>query len=172
MGSRAAYDLLDRDHPYDYNQAMMDIGSMVCLSKNPLCGTCPLEMICKGKEQPERYPLKKKRNVPLREENILIRCHDGHLAMTQRKERFLHGLWGFPSTETLPEDTEYIGTVTHQYTHFKLKCKLYLYQETVPGEESYFSPEEIERLAISKVDEKIIKVLLQSALIIPKEAER
>ena len=168
---KAAYDLLDNDNPYDYNQAMMDIGSMVCLAKNPLCGSCPLETICKGKKEPHRYPLKKKRNIPLREEKILIHHHAGRLAMIQRKERFLHGLWGFPSTETLPDGAVYIGSVAHQYTHFKLSCKIYLYTEAKYDLGGYFSLEEIDALAISKVDEKIIKVLLQSAMIIPNEAK-
>ena len=52
-------------------------------------------MICKGKETPESYPEKKKKTVPLKEENILVPIYDDKLAMTQRKGKFLHGLWGF-----------------------------------------------------------------------------
>ena len=38
-----AWELLDTKHPYEYNQAMMDIGSMVCTPKEPQCDRCPLD---------------------------------------------------------------------------------------------------------------------------------
>ena len=156
-----AHDLLDCDHPYDYNQAMMDIGSMTCLPKSPRCDSCPLSDICKGKNEPERYPLKKKRMVPSREEDIIIHSYADRFALKQRRERFLHGLWGFFPADDIPCGAEYLGEVTQQYTHFKLKCRLYHYPETAPEQEAYFSIEDINGLAISKVDEKIIKLLLQ-----------
>ena len=97
-----AYTLLDTVNPFDYNQAMMDIGATICLPKNPLCGECPLESICKGKEDPEHYPARKKRTVPTREQHIVIHSYDDRLAMYRRKGKFLHGLWGFESTEEPP----------------------------------------------------------------------
>ncbi len=157
-----AEELLDRNNPYDYNQAMMDIGSMVCLPRNPLCDTCPFETICKGKEEPERYPMRKKRIVPIREQEIVICSHQNRIALKQRKGKFLHGLWGFYAPDEKPEEMEYLGEVSHQYTHFKLKCRVYHYPERVPEQRHYFSLKMIGTLAISKVDEKIIKLLLQS----------
>jgi len=156
-----AEELLDRENSYDYNQAMMDIGSIVCLPKKPLCSSCPLETICEGREEPERYPLRKKRIIPTREEEVVIYSYDDQIALRQRQKRFLHGLWGFYAPEERPCGAEYLAEVVQQYTHFKLKCRVYHYPETMPEQEHYFSLEAIDTLAISKVDEKIIKVLLQ-----------
>jgi len=50
--------------------------------------------------------------------------------------------------------------MTHVYTHFKLICKVYVYYENSPAHLDYFSEEEIQKLAISKVDEKIVKLFL------------
>lgn len=36
---------------YDWNQALMDFGSAICLSKEPQCGICPLQQYC------QTYPL-------------------------------------------------------------------------------------------------------------------
>ncbi len=33
----------------DSNQAMMELGALICLPKNPLCGSCPLESVCVAK---------------------------------------------------------------------------------------------------------------------------
>ena len=157
-----AYDLVDKVNPFDYNQAMMDIGATICLPKNPQCEICPLTDICRGQKEPTLYPTKKKRIVPTREQNILISVYDDTLSLTQRKGKFLHGLWGFESVEVPLCASEYIGEVTHAYTHFKLICRVYVYYENSPEQIDYFSPKEIEKLAISKVDEKIVKLFLDT----------
>lgn len=157
-----AYTMVDKTNPFDYNQAMMDIGATVCTVKNPFCEECPLTDICRGKEEPTGYPTKKKRVVPTREHNIMLTLYNDKLSLTQRTGKFLHGLWGFPSVEVPLCASEYIGEVTHAYTHFKLICKVYVYDELDKEQESYFSPQEIQKIAISKVDEKIVKLYLDT----------
>jgi A/G-specific adenine glycosylase len=155
-----AYQAVNKENPFDYNQAMMDIGATICLPKNPKCRLCPLNKICKGQADPLLYPTKKKRIVPTKEENILLYMYNDRLSLTQRKGKFLHGLWGFKSIDVPLCAAEYIGEVTHAYTHFKLICKVYVYYETHPEQIHYFPTDEIQKLAISKVDEKIVKLFL------------
>lgn len=157
-----AYDLVDKQNPFDYNQAMMDIGATVCTVKNPYCEICPLNNICKGKDTPTLYPIKKKRVVPTREQNIMIAIHNDKLSLSQRKGKFLHGLWGFESIEVPLCASEYIGEVTHAYTHFKLICKVYVCHEVDKEQVDYFTTQKIRKLAISKVDEKIVKLYLDT----------
>jgi len=157
-----AYRLVDKKKPFDYNQAMMDIGATVCKPKNPLCHLCPLNSLCQGKESPMLYPTKKRRMVPTREEHIVIYSYNDTLSLTQRKGKFLHGLWGFKSIDVPPCASVYLGEVRHTYTHFKLICKVYVYYENNPEQIDYFSEEAIQKLAISKVDEKIVKLYLDT----------
>ena len=152
--------MLDRLHSFNYNQAMMDIGAMICLSGNPKCESCPLMDFCKGKENPDLYPAKKKKVAPLKKQNILVRIYKNKLALTQRKTKLLHGLWGFESTDTLPCTAKCIGEVSHAYSHFKLQCKVFVYKERSIGQGIYFNSDEIKKLAISKIDEKILKLFL------------
>ncbi|MGV3767262.1 MAG: A/G-specific adenine glycosylase [Chitinophagaceae bacterium] len=37
---------LDKAHPAEWNQAIMDFGAIVCTPKQPSCGTCPLNKDC------------------------------------------------------------------------------------------------------------------------------
>ena len=157
-----AYDLVDKKNPFDYNQAMMDIGATLCTPKNPQCNICPLSQICQGKEDPTLYPTKKKRVVPTREQIVMISVYNDKLSLTKRTGKFLHGLWGFEAMEVPLCASEYIGEVIHVYTHFKLTCKVYVYDALDKEHENYFSPDEIHELAISKVDEKIINLFLKS----------
>ena len=156
------YTLVDTKNPFDYNQAMMDIGATLCTPKNPACNLCPLSDICQGKEEPTLYPTKKKRVVPTREQHIMLSIYNDQLSLSQRTGKFLHGLWGFEAIEVPLCASEYIGEVTHAYTHFKLSCKVYVYYEPDRERENYFSIEEIQKLAISKVDEKIVKLYLDT----------
>ena len=158
-----AYKLVDTQNPFDYNQAMMDIGATICTPKDPDCQACPLSHMCQGEEEPELYPTKKKRVVPTREEHIMVSVYNERLSLTQRRGKFLHGLWGFSSVDVPLCASEYLGEVSHAYTHFKLKCKVYVYHELDATEENYFSSQEIRKLAISKVDEKILNLYLKSS---------
>lgn len=43
--------LLDRSHPGEYNQAIMDFGALVCTPQSPRCGECPLADRCVAKAE-------------------------------------------------------------------------------------------------------------------------
>ncbi|KAI8925163.1 DNA glycosylase [Entophlyctis helioformis] len=45
---KLAEQLVDPDHPGDFNQALMDLGATVCTPKTPSCGACPLQSHCKA----------------------------------------------------------------------------------------------------------------------------
>ena len=157
-----AYDLVDKENPFDYNQAMMDIGATLCTPKNPSCDICPLHDMCQGQEEPTLYPTKKKRVVPTREQNIMLCVYNDKISMTQRSGKFLHGLWGFEEIDVPLCAAEYIGEVTHAYTHFKLICKVYVYDALDKEQDNYFNTSQIHKLAISKVDDKILKLYLDT----------
>ncbi len=43
---------------YDFNQAIMDLGAMICQTQNPKCSLCPLRLLCKrGKSFPRQTTL-------------------------------------------------------------------------------------------------------------------
>ncbi len=39
--------LLPRKHVFDFNQALMDLGAMVCVARKPRCDQCPMQKICR-----------------------------------------------------------------------------------------------------------------------------
>jgi len=55
-----AQQLLDRARPGDFNQAIMDLGAMVCTPRNPQCLICPLAADCQTRGEhrtPRRAPM-------------------------------------------------------------------------------------------------------------------
>lgn len=154
-----AYRLFDPEHPFEYNQAMMDIGATVCLSKNPLCTQCPFEPWCKGKDSPLSYPEpKQSKSKPIRRRSIVIYENNGRVALTQRRERFLHGLWGFYETDA-PIDAEYLGAITQHYSHFTLEAGVYWNRQEFSDETfEWFGLDEIHVLSLSRADHKALEL--------------
>lgn len=159
---KCAYALLDSAHPFEYNQAMMDIGSSICLPKKPLCSVCPFEPTCKGKTSPLTYPEAKKKTIkPIRKPNIILYRRAERFALKERTSRFLHGLWGFAeSEENIAAGMHYLGHITQHYSHFTLDAEVYLCEEMFDDEGfEWFELHEISALSLSRADHKAMALL-------------
>jgi A/G-specific adenine glycosylase len=155
-----AYRLFDTKHPYAYNQAMMDVGALICLPKKPLCESCPFELWCEGKNTPLSYPAPKKQTIkPIRTRNIIVYHNNNRYALRQRSDKFLHGLWGFYET-TEPSTAEHLGHITQHYSHFTLEAEIYLSADTCSEEGfEWFEIDEIAELSLSRADHKVVSLL-------------
>jgi A/G-specific adenine glycosylase len=169
--------LLNQAEPFNYNQAMMDVGSMVCTPKNPDCPNCPANSICTGKTAPESYPAPKaKKQVPTREVTIHVREDArGKLFLEKRDEALLGGLYGFPQVTSKKGKIkkhsqssgdwrlvtgDYLGLVTHIYSHFKLIGHVVMERMvSKPNSPDWYSREEIAALPLSKLDHKVLALV-------------
>ncbi|MDP3464332.1 MAG: A/G-specific adenine glycosylase [Sulfuricurvum sp.] len=159
-----AYTLFDPAHPFEYNQAMMDVGATICYPKKPLCGLCPFEDTCQGKSSPLTYPSPKIKKIkPIRVRNIIVYQKENTYALIQRQTRFLSGLWGFYESEELPDTRlKVLGEVTQHYSHFTLQADVFLCDESsLPEGYEWFSLEEMTTLSLSRADHKVIAQIAQ-----------
>ncbi len=62
-----ADDLLDPKSAGDWNQAMMELGAMVCTPRAPQCLLCPVAKFCRARElgDPESFPEKREKREPI-----------------------------------------------------------------------------------------------------------
>ena len=128
----------------DYAQALMDIGSKVCLPKNPLCNSCPILKFCKAKKNSceNTIPIKVKKKIkPVREGSVYwIISFDNKVLLKRRLDKgILPGMLEFPSYGWSTDANEEIdkkvlsiknfkrkkGKVSHQFSHFKLLLTVY-----------------------------------------------
>jgi A/G-specific adenine glycosylase len=101
---RRAVELLDPDRPGDWNQALMELGSTVCVPRSPRCGECPLAGECRALAEgtQELRPARKRRAaVRTRVFAVLVSCRpSGDLLLVRRpQEGLLGGMWEFPAAE-------------------------------------------------------------------------
>lgn len=85
----------------DYNQALMELGALVCRPRGPVCEACPLNGVCvaRASGDPERLPVKAlRRPRPHYEEAVgVVGRRDGRYLIARRPERgLLGGLWELP----------------------------------------------------------------------------
>ena len=93
---------MPRDNPGDFNQALMDLGAVICTpGASPACGECPLQQHCRALEQGRTaelpvMPAKKARGVEKR--TILVIRDDDRILLRRRPDRgLLAGLYEFPN---------------------------------------------------------------------------
>lgn len=85
-----------------WNDAMMDLGALVCRPRRPNCGHCPLRPVCRGHAAGRAADLPRR---PQRRERpvaavclLAIRDGEGRWAVVQRPARgLLAGMWECPS---------------------------------------------------------------------------
>ncbi len=119
----------------DFNQAMMDLGAMVCARSKPKCSLCPLQSNCRANAEQnwQAYPGKKpKKALPERDSYFLLLEKNGKVALEQRENA---GLWGglycFPQFADKEELLAYLASkgiqqyqewaaFRHTFSHFHL----------------------------------------------------
>ncbi|HLS34968.1 MAG TPA: A/G-specific adenine glycosylase [Bacillota bacterium] len=110
-----ARQLISDDSPGDFNQALMELGALICKPKNPICEDCPLQSYCKAKKEniQEELPVKtrpkKQRTIPY--VALLIQNKAGEFLIEQRpSEGLLANMWQFPMVPITEIGYEHISS--------------------------------------------------------------
>ncbi|MFK7928174.1 MAG: A/G-specific adenine glycosylase [Myxococcota bacterium] len=139
-----AGELVPEERAGDFNQALMELGAMVCTPRSPSCEQCPWHDDCQARaagcqaELPKKTP--KKKPVPVRGVSGILRLDGGILVAQRPRDGLLGGLWEPPSKRITDEvdpaaaivDTfrdrvglhvevkARLGEVVHVFTHRRL----------------------------------------------------
>lgn len=129
-----------------FNQALMELGALVCTTQDPACALCPIRHFCKAgkKGNPEDYPVRKnrKKTVKITAAALVLENKGKFLIRLRPVGKIMGGLWEFPEwklsknkplggaqikdrTERSAQkefamggfDAQYIGKIKRNYTH-------------------------------------------------------
>lgn len=143
-------DTIPSDHPGDFNQALMELGAIVCKPVAPECDNCPLSSQCVAFNLAKTniIPYKSKaKKIPHYDIGVgLILNQNNQLLIALRpNDGMLGGLWEFPGGKNeisepieetvLRELKEELGVdvkiynkfkmIKHAYSHFKISLHAY-----------------------------------------------
>ncbi len=139
-----AEQLIPAERPGDYNQAVMELGALICTPRSPDCGECPLNQDCQAYAlgiQAERPVLLEKAKIPTVTVTAAILQRGTKVLIARRPSSgLLGGMWEFPGGKVEGEELlqeslareikeelgaeihvrEMLGEYRHAYTHFKV----------------------------------------------------
>lgn len=152
--------------PHIVAQALMDLGQAICKPRQPLCERCPLQRECLA---PGSQPFHDVATAPrqlftqalcMLDENGALMCEEASTSAPSCE--LLRGLWGplmapwradpydtFWHRST-PDNPIYCGTLTHIFSHIRLKVDVYRtssYMRSTPSPARPFS-----KLALKIID--------------------
>jgi len=126
------------DRPGDWNQALMELGAVVCKPSNPDCGRCPISSHCAAyaSDRVSELPVRQPKPVTVRLESVLwIPACNGLYGVRQVPPgEWWENMWEFPRAHSELElramvgegEAEHCGTVRHSVTHHRITMGVYL----------------------------------------------
>ncbi|MFI5103665.1 MAG: A/G-specific adenine glycosylase [Terriglobales bacterium] len=110
-----ANELLDPKNPGDFNQAMMELGALICLPGKPLCERCPVAAMCaeRGAGTRTRQPPRKKAEL-----RYLLAIRHGRVLLRQRPQgsSLMPGMWELPEHADAPAGQKPMIKTKHSIT--------------------------------------------------------
>jgi len=105
-----ARDAVPAERPGDHNQALMELGSLVCRPTDPACGECCLSDLCEARRRGRQrgIPAPRKREGTRRARAVAgIAWRRGRVLIAQRPpEGVWGGLWEFPNCRPAEGETD------------------------------------------------------------------
>lgn len=135
-----------------FNQAMMELGALICTPKNPLCLFCPVQEQCEAFEQGtvEQLPVKttKVKKKHIKQNVYIVRNEKGDLLIEKRTQKLLNNMWEFPMYEAESNEninsrlsteiefqTKPVYSLKHQFTHLTWDIDVYISKSHVNRQE-------------------------------------
>ena len=182
-----ASELVPKERPGDFNQALMELGATTCTPRAPECTRCPLSAACKANARSEalRFP-----ELPERARATEVRVA---AAVVRRKERVLvvrvpddaprwAGLWVFPHVALEPGERPEVGalraarqhgvrarttgrltTLRYTITRFRMTLEVFGALADGAGRGRYVRLSELDALAMPAPHRKLARALQAAA---------
>lgn len=132
----------------DFNQALMELGALICKPNDPLCLICPVKNLCKAYANNSQsiIPLKKEKKIQDIHAVIgIIKNRDKYFIQKRMSKGLLQGMWEFPGGKIEKGETkekalmreikeelgvsvtasDYLFDVVHFYTQYRVRLSVF-----------------------------------------------
>lgn len=182
-----AQNMVQGEHPGDFNQSLMELGATICTPRSPTCLLCPIQPWCgafqEGKTHELPYPKPKQKVKPMYVTWGLLRRSQKVLLVQRPHEGLFAGMWELPGLyadseavapdEALLQQMEHMGLdgtlrgealeYTHILSHRKLHISV-LQSHTLKGriklpkaQWKWIEASDLDTLALSSITRKILE---------------
>lgn len=184
----AVRQIISHDEPSAFNQALMELGALICTPTSPSCLLCPVRNHCQAFHEgvETQLPVKTKKNTQKSVDlaAIIVKNEDGKILIHKRPENgLLANLWEFPNVElhqpfvmerakisSLFRDSfdmnikleKSIGQIEHIFSHLVWNINVYIgtisQEFSESSEWKFISMDEIEMYAFPVSFHKVLKL--------------
>ncbi len=152
----AANHLLDAKQPGDFNQAMMELGAVVCTPRSPACLTCPVVEVCatRGELAANGKPAPHKK----REVHYALRCREGEVFLVQRARdaSLMPGMWELPEATSANGATP-LFRLRHSITVTDYTVQVWRATASSCTDGKWISVERLTHLALTGLARKVLR---------------
>jgi A/G-specific adenine glycosylase len=150
------------------NQALMELGAVVCTARNPRCDECPVATMCRARKlgRVKDFPAKSRRatSIPRRFAAYAYH-HKGRYLVRQRPNKVVNArLWEFPNVEivngtSMKKQTRPFCAFKHTIMHYRIAVEAFLINKKpkIPGK--WLSLARLDQLPFSSAHRKILIAL-------------
>jgi A/G-specific adenine glycosylase len=146
--------------PGDWNQAMMELGAMVCTPVNPQCKQCPLRMWCAGREAAQNGAKNAESSTP-RKRKIVARelvQRNGRVYLVQRAAdaKKMAAMWELPEI-ALDQSSEPLMKLRHSITDTDYVVHVYARNARGLRGGRWCGTEELKCMALTGLTRKVLR---------------
>lgn len=170
-----ADELISDENPGEHNQAIMELGALICTPKSPSCEECPVMHMCESfnkKNQDERPVKQKTTKTRNRYFHYIVYHWDNRIILRQRTEKDIwKNMYEFPLIETASEDSpkellkadEISKLFKHVLSHQKLYVRFYSYHfqpSEINNDWRIFTLEELEDIPLPRLIDRYLEEMI------------
>ncbi len=176
--------------PGDFNQAVMELGALVCTKANPSCADCPLSRECQALRagRVAHVPVPAKRKAPVQVDHHIVAIERrGRFLFEQRPENGLwSNMWQLPTAEDLTGkvgpmtlgvwaesrfglmavNPKPLGSFTHQTTHLTIRFHVWTLSATSgrlrPRSGTWRNTAKLDDLPLANPQRKAVAMLIDA----------
>jgi A/G-specific adenine glycosylase len=159
-----------------YNSALIDLGALVCVPREPKCGICPVKKFCRA-TNPGLLPIRKRprQTVRLVEKHAFVVAHDR--VLLERSSHRWRGMWILPALKldclkqsSLPKRPVYRSVFP--FTHHRVTLVVYRRRtpKRIAPEQRWF--DSIEHVAMPSPHRRAVRQLVSEATAAPARQQR
>ena len=148
--------LLSTARPGDFNQAMMELGAVLCLPRDPQCLICPVRQFCSTRgELPAVQSAKRQK----REIFYGLNVNDGAVLLKRRSaaSSLMAGMWELPEIPSPNGHTASKFTLRHSITVTDYTVRVCENNHSDVSGGQWFSPARLASLPLTGLTRKILR---------------
>jgi A/G-specific adenine glycosylase len=161
---RYAAMLVPKSNARVYNSALIDLGALVCVAREPKCGICPVKKFC-GAKNPQLLPVRKSPAPPKRfiEKHAFV-VRRGTILLEQSSSRW-RGMWilpplkaGFCKRSSVKHP---VYTALFPFTHHRVTLRVYRAgsYEVATNRQRWFPIRSLDSIAIASPHYRALRAL-------------